>query len=153
MRIFLSTVLLSVSLGALAQSSWKMVGDKISTPWARQVDPAKPLPEYPRPQLVREIWTNLNGLWDYAIQPAGDSTPTAYAGKILVPFAVEAALSGVGKNVGAENKLWYKRSITLPGTYKGKNVLIHFGAVDWRCEVFVNGKLAGKHEGGYDPFS
>lgn len=153
MRTFTLLLLLTLSLHAMAQSSWQMVDGKIATRWAKQVDPAKALPEYPRPQMVRDGWTNLNGLWDYAITPAQDSTPASYEGKILVPFAVESALSGVGKNVGAENKLWYRRSVTIPTSYKGKNVLLHFGAVDWRCEVFVNGKLAGQHEGGYDPFS
>lgn len=153
MRITLATIFLSFTLCAQAQPGWQMVEGKISTPWAKQVNADRPLPEYPRPQMVRDLWTNLNGLWDYSIKPAQDSTPTAYDGKILVPYAVEAALSGVGKTVGADQKLWYRKSVTIPSTYKGKNVLLHFGAVDWRCEVFVNGKLAGKHEGGYDPFS
>lgn len=153
MRIILATIFLSFTLCVQAQPAWQMVDGKISTSWAKQVNAERPLAEYPRPHMVRDVWTNLNGLWDYSIKPAQDSTPTAYDGKILVPFAVEAALSGVGKTVGAEQKLWYKKSVTLPSTYKGKNVLLHFGAVDWRCEVFVNGKLAGTHEGGYDPFS
>ena len=116
MKIFLSTVLLSFALCAHAQAPWKMVEGRISTPWAKQVDPSKPLPEYPRPQLERSEWTNLNGLWDYAIRPATDTAAAGYDGKILVPFAVEAALSGVGKNVGADQKLWYKKSVTLPAT-------------------------------------
>lgn len=153
MKILNVIILITVSVCAFAQSSWKMVDGKISTAWSAQVDPNKPLPEYPRPQLVRSEWTNLNGLWDYAIKPAQDSTPATYDGKILVPFAIESALSGVGRNVGAEHKLWYKKTLTLPAASKGRNVILHFGAVDWRCEVFINGKSAGKHEGGYDPFS
>jgi len=135
------------------QVNWKMVEGKISTPWAEKVNPSSPLPEYPRPQLVRENWLNLNGLWDYAIKPQTEGAPTAFDGKILVPFAVESALSGVGKNVGKDNRLWYKRTVSIPSAFKNKITLLHFGAVDWQCDVYVNGKKAGSHQGGYDPFS
>ena len=137
----------------IAQSSWKMVEGKITTPWASHVDPANTLAEYPRPQMVRDTWMNVNGLWDYAIKPKNENTPASYDGKILVPFAVESALSGVGKAVGKDNQLWYKKLVTLPAPFKNKNVLLHFGAVDWKCDVFVNGQKAGSHQGGYDPFS
>lgn len=133
---------------------WKIVEGKIVTRWAAKVDAAKVLPEYPRPQMVRDTWLNLNGLWDFTIRPKSEtSQPTSFSGKILVPFAVESALSGVGKTVGSDNQLWYSRTVTVPSNYKDKNVLLHFGAVDWQCEVFVNGKKAGAHKGGYDPFS
>ncbi|MBT1697220.1 beta-galactosidase [Fulvivirgaceae bacterium PWU4] len=132
---------------------WKVVEGKITTPWAAQVNAANPLPEYPRPQLVRSVWMNLNGLWDFAIRPEAENIPSAFEAKILVPFAVESALSGAGKTVGKDNRLWYKRSFTLSSDFKNKNVLLHFGAVDWKCDVFVNGKAAGSHQGGYDPFS
>lgn len=136
------------------QETWKIAGDRIMSPWAEQIDASKtPLPEYPRPQMVRETWQNMNGLWDYAIQPREASRPSAYVGKILVPFAIESALSGVGKTVGKDNKLWYRRTFTLPSSFRHKNVLLHFGAVDWQCEVFVNGTSVGSHQGGYDPFS
>ena len=135
-------------------SAWQIAGDKITTPWSEQVDASKtPLPEYPRPQMVRENWLNLNGLWDYAIQPKANARPSSFEGKILVPFAVESALSGVGKMVGKDNKLWYRRTFMTPAAFRRKNVLLHFGAVDWQCEIFVNGKTAGNHQGGYDPFS
>jgi beta-galactosidase/beta-glucuronidase len=134
------------------EAAWKMVEGRITSPWATEVDPANPLPEYPRPQMVRETWLNLNGLWDYAILPDKHTGAPSYQGKILVPFAVESALSGVGKTAGKENRLWYRRTVSLPKSFKGKTVLLHFGAVDWRCEVFVNGKKVGAHEGGYDPF-
>ncbi|MHA4844229.1 glycoside hydrolase family 2 protein [Flavitalea antarctica] len=138
----------------IAQTNWKIAGDKIRTPWAETVDPAKPLPEYPRPQMVRTTWMNLNGSWQYSILPkAQESIPVTYAGSILVPFAVESALSGVGKTVGKDSVLWYERSVNIPATYRKGNILIHFGAVDWLCDVFVNGKKAGTHQGGYDPFS
>jgi beta-galactosidase/beta-glucuronidase len=134
------------------QTGWKRVGDKIATQWAEQVSPEHPLPEYPRPQLERANWQNLNGLWNYSITPKDRQDAGNYQGKILVPFAVESSLSGVGKTVGKNNLLWYNRKFSVPKVMKGKNILLHFGAVDWRTEVFVNGKSAGTHEGGFDPF-
>ncbi|MBG6234150.1 beta-galactosidase/beta-glucuronidase [Pedobacter sp. CAN_A7] len=154
MKQILTGFLLIVSLNLYAQDkSWAPVGDKIMTEWAEEVDPAKPLPEYPRPQMVRDKWLNLNGLWNYSLETVDSETkPKQYAGKILVPFAVESALSGVGKTVGKDSVIWYNRNFSLPANFKNNNVLMHFGAVDWRTEVYVNGKLAGSHEGGYDPF-
>ena len=137
---------------AVAQDGWKMVEGKIATPWAAKVDPSMPLPEYPRPQMVRGDWKNLNGLWNYAVLPKSEAKPSAYQGKILVPFAIESALSGVGKTVGKDSLLWYATSFDLPKK-KNATYLLHFGAVDWRTEVFVNGRSVGIHEGGYDPFS
>lgn len=135
-------------------NSWKMVEGKIATPWATEVNPTAPLPEYPRPQLVRKNWQNLNGLWDYAIIPGKlNGMPSNYDGEILVPYPVESALSGVGKMVGKENTLWYKKEITMDKDIRGKKVLLHFGAVDWQTDVYVNGKKVGSHEGGFDPFS
>jgi len=134
---------------------WKPVSDKILTPWAEKVDPAKPHPEYPRPQLERTgNWQNLNGLWKYAITPKDRTAiPTEWDGDILVPFAVESALSGVGKRVSKEQALWYHSEITLDKNVQKSKVLLHFGAVDWQCDVYVNGQHIGRHEGGYDPFS
>lgn len=137
----------------LAQN-WQPVSGKIMTSWAAQVNPQNPLPEYPRPQLVRKDWQNLNGLWQYAITPASQQNiPASYDGQILVPYPVESALSGVGKRVGKENILWYKNAINLSKPSGANQVLLHFGAVDWRCDVYINGTKAGSHEGGYDPFS
>ncbi|AXY75037.1 beta-galactosidase [Paraflavitalea soli] len=138
-----------------AQQNWQVVPGHITTQWSANVDPANPLPEYPRPQLVRKNWQNLNGLWQYAILPKAqeETIPASFAGNILVPYAVEAALSGVGKTVGKDSVLWYKKVITLPAIKKGQQLILHFGAVDWRCTVYVNGKKAGTHQGGYDPFS
>lgn len=136
-----------------AQSSWHRLEGRIETPWAVKVDPANALPEYPRPQLVRNGWTSLNGLWQYAIVPKEqDAVPATMQGNILVPFAVESSLSGVGKTVGKDSVLWYKNNFIVNDA-KTKNVLLHFGAVDWQCTVWVNGKEVGKHEGGYDPFT
>ena len=135
------------------QDSWKIAGDKITTNWSASVDPKKPLPDYPRPQMMRSNWINLNGLWDYAIRPSAENTkPSVYDGKILVPFAVESALSGIGKTVGKDNCLWYRTSFTAPKNLKSKRLLLHFGAVDWDCTVYINDKEVGKHRGGYDPF-
>ena len=136
---------------ATAQS-WQPVGDRIRTPWAEQVDPAKPLPEYPRPLMQRSEWLNLNGLWDYAVVPAG--TPTFQKqGRILVPFCIESSLSGVGCTVGKDNVLWYRRTFTVPKAWKGQRVLLHFGAVDWQADIWVNDIKAGSHTGGYTPFT
>jgi len=126
----------------------------LKTRWASKVSSTTPLPEYPRPQLERTQWLNLNGSWQYAILPKSqESAPASYAGNILVPYAVESALSGVQKTVGKDSILWYKRSFTVPANFKNKNILLHFGAVDWQTDVYINGKHAGTHQGGYDPFS
>ena len=151
-RIILLFISACFILPSFAQTSWEIAGDKITTEWAAKVDPKKPLPEYPRPQMQRSNWVNLNGLWDYAIKPAAENAPSAYDGKILVPFAVESALSGAGKQVGKDNHLWYKTNFTAPKNLNGKRLLLHFGAVDWRCTIFINDKKVGEHSGGYDPF-
>ena len=104
------------------------------------------------PQMVRAKWTNLNGLWDYAIRPKDEDRPAQFDGKLLVPFPVESALSGVKKPVTPDQRLWYRRTFAA-SSQRGTRLLLHFGAVDWRAEVFVNGKSVGKHEGGYDPFT
>ena len=153
-KTILTTVAALSMLCTFAQ--WKPVGDKIKTPWAEKVDPANVLPEYPRPQMTRtqvqDGWQNLNGLWNYAILPMGE-TPEKYDGQILVPFAVESSLSGVGKRLGDRNELWYNRTFTISPKWNGKRVLLHFGAVDYACAVQVNGHLVGGHRGGYWPFT
>ena len=150
-RIILIAGIISLSLGAYAQ--WKSAGDKLKTEWADKIDPNKVLPEYPRPLMERTEWLNLNGLWDYAILPLVSKEPSQFDGKILVPFAVESSLSGVQKTVGEYNELWYKRTFTIPAAWKGRNILLHFGAVDWKAEVFINDIKVGVHTGGYTPFS
>nr|WP_236613191.1 MULTISPECIES: sugar-binding domain-containing protein [Rhodonellum] len=124
----------------------------IQSPWAEQTANLNH-DYYPRPQMERSDWVNLNGQWDYAILPKGNQAPSQYGGKIRVPFAVESSLSGVGKNIGKEQELWYKRQVKIERKNKKDRILLHFGAVDWEAEVFVNGKKAGLHQGGYDPFS
>lgn len=147
----LVVLLFLVGIGAYAQ--WKPQGERIKTKWGENLDPTNVLQEYPRPIMVREEWKNLNGLWDYAIQEVGESVPKKYDGKILVPFAIESSLSGVMREVGAENELWYATDFSIPSKWTGKNILLHFGAVDWRAEVWLNGVKIGNHEGGYTPFS
>lgn len=142
----------ALALALCAQAQWKPAGDKIKTQWAEQVNPKSVLPEYPRPLMERSEWQNLNGEWEYAIKPLGEVEPASFDGNILVPFAVESSLSGVQKEVGEKNELWYKRSFTVPAKWKGKDVMLNFGAVDWKAEVFVNDVLVGSHKGGYTPF-
>ena len=148
----ISLVIFLTILSLTAYAQWKPVGDNIMTPWAEQVNPENVLPEYPRPQMVRQQWQNLNGLWNYAITPR-DAVGFKTEGQILVPFAVESALSGVGRRVGDENILWYEREFSIPSSWKGQNVLLHFGAVDWQTDVWVNGEYVGQHKGGFDPFT
>jgi hypothetical protein len=135
-------------------AEWKPAAGPLMTKWAKDVSPKKPLDEYPRPQMVREEWQNLNGLWDYAITDKDASTaPAKWAGKILVPFPVQSSLSGVMTNVSENQRVWYKRTFDIPRGWRGKRVLLNFGAVDWEATVWVNGKEVGKHQGGYDAFT
>ncbi|WP_335966615.1 sugar-binding domain-containing protein [Galbibacter sp. PAP.153] len=138
---------------AMFAQQWKPAGNKIKTEWANQIDTENVLNEYPRPIMERKEWKNLNGLWDYAIQDAGKGAPKKADGKILVPFAIESSLSGVMKEVGASKELWYETSFTVPDNWNGKNILLHFGAVDWKTDIWLNGIKIGSHTGGYTPFS
>ena len=141
-------------LTSAAETPWKPAGDRIKTRWAAEVDPAAPLPEYPRPTLVRSRWRNLNGLWNYSLTPAGAAAPGEAQGRILVPFPIESSLSGVQRGVTPQEALWYETTFEVPAAWRrGNDVLLHFGAVDWRAEVYVNDLLVGSHTGGYTPFS
>lgn len=145
---------LIVLLGRTEMSAqWKPVGDRIQTQWAANVEVDNVLPEYPRPIMERKEWMNLNGLWDYAVVPLGNSFPLNYDGQILVPFAIESSLSGVGKLLDYDSALWYQRHFEIPSDWKGKRILLHFGAVDWKTDVWVNGIKVGTHIGGFTPFS
>ncbi len=126
---------------------------QLMTDFAKDVSVKNAHPEYPRPQMVREDWRNLNGLWEYAITAKDASRPAEYEGKILVPFPIESALSGVMKRVDENQRLWYRRTFEMPGKWQGQRVLIHFGAVDWDASVIVNDKVIGGHKGGYDGFT
>lgn len=153
MRKTIPAIIAICAFACAGFSQWKPAGDKIKTEWADKVDPQNVLPEYPRPIMERPQWLNLNGLWDYAITKNDAPLPKTFDGKILVPFAIESSLSGVGKTIKADQSLWYERKFQIPEDWKGKNVLLNFGAVDWKAEVFVNGNKIGEHTGGYTPFS
>lgn len=127
-------------------------GDSLKTHWVAEVTPENVWKEYPRPQMYRLYWENLNGLWDYAIRPKGENNIGEFDGKILVPFCVESSLSGVQKYVGKDNELWYQREFDY-ALYGKEHLLLHFGAVDWECDVWVNDIKVGSHTGGYTPFT
>ena len=145
-------VLFALALCSPTFAQWKPAGDKIKTPWGEQLNPKNVLPEYPRPIMERQDWKNLNGSWNYAITKKGEAAPGNYQGEILVPFAVESSLSGVGKRINEHQELWYQRTFDVPSSWKGKQILLHFGAVDWKADVWVNDVKVGEHTGGFTPF-
>ena len=147
----LALPLLLASGNCFAQ--WQPAGERIKTEWATQIDPAHVLPEYPRPQMERAQWQNLNGLWQYAVVPKDAAMPDEFEGEILVPFAIESSLSGVGRRLDDKSELVYSRTFTVPSDWRGQRVLLHFGAVDWKADVWVNDVKVGSHEGGFTPFS
>ncbi len=145
-----------LALGALASilpaGAQTVSGGSLPTRWAKLVSPANALPDYPRPQMTRARWQSLNGTWDYGLtDSAATAPPAAYEGKILVPYPYEAALSGVGKASPVTQRLWYRRTFTVPAAWRtnGQRVLLHFGAVNWDSTVSVNGTPMGGHKGGY----
>ncbi|MGN0202801.1 MAG: glycoside hydrolase family 2 protein [Candidatus Cryptobacteroides sp.] len=144
---------LAAAIFSSTAQEWAPAGDRIKTQWAAEVSPANSHPEYPRPQMVRPEWKNLNGLWDYSITARNESCPDTFEGKILVPFAVESSLSGVGRTLTAEDALWYRTTFTVPSAWKNRRLMLNFEAVDWRADVFVNGVQVGTHTGGYTHFS
>ncbi|WP_301053484.1 sugar-binding domain-containing protein, partial [uncultured Duncaniella sp.] len=150
-KYFLAAVLFAGAIDPA--SAYKPAGNNIMTTWGENIDPANVWQEYPRPIMERQDWQNLNGLWDYAIVTKDSPRPREWQGEILVPFCAESALSGVGKEVGEENALWYRRSFSVPSSWKGRDVMLNFGAVDWQADVWVNGAKVGSHTGGYTPFS
>lgn len=123
------------------------------TPWGKKVSPENVWREYPRPQMVRKDWLNLNGLWKYAITEAVAYRPNTFEENILVPFCIQSPLSGVQRNVTSGQRLWYRRLFDLPESWRDRRVLLHFGAVDWETTVWVNNQQIGIHRGGYDPFT
>lgn len=133
-------------------AEWKPADGILLSKFAKDVKADQPLPEYPRPQMTRDSWINLNGMWDYAILPVKENFIDAQ-GQILVPFCAESALSGVAKSVGAKNNLWYRTSFELPADWAGKQILLQFGAVDWRADVYLNDVKVGSHQGGFCPFT
>ena len=143
---------ISLIFSQLAMAQYAPAGDSLKTRWAAEVTPENVWQEYPRPQMERVDWLNLNGLWDYAIRPKGQLVDK-YDGKIFVPFCVESSLSGVQKYVGKDNELWYQRDFEVPSKWNGKRIMLNFGAVDWKCDVWVNDIKVGSHTGGYTPFT
>ena len=152
-RTILTFLLAAGSILNAPAQAWRPAGDKLKTAWADEVDPACPLPEYPRPTLVRPEWRNLNGLWDYAILPADAPQPEHFDGKILVPYPVESSLSGVQRRLTENEVLWYERRFTVPAGWRQGALLLHFGAVDWEADIYLNGIRVGGHKGGYTAFS
>jgi hypothetical protein len=152
-RLAFATVLAAVTIQTTLAADWQPADGPLKTRWAKDVSPKQPLPEYPRPQLVREKWKNLNGLWEYAVGPKDDDRPQKFDDQILVPFPIESALSGVMKRVSQDERLWYRRTFSVDSSWHGQRVLLHFGAVDWETTVWVNGRELGRHQGGYDPFT
>ena len=152
----LATLLLTPLGGLRAADSlpqtWHPAALPLMTRWGKTVTPENVLPEYPRPQMVRKEWQNLNGLWQFAVGQAGDAAPTGktLSRQILVPFPMESALSGIRETA---EFVWYRRTFKVPAAWRGQRILLHFGAVDWEATVFVNGREVGRHRGGYDPFS
>lgn len=145
--LFLSMVCIAM------HAQWKPAGDKIKTNWSESINPQQVHQEYPRPMLERKDWKNLNGMWQYAIRDRGQAIPSSFDGDILVPFAVESALSGIGKRVGDNQELWYSTAFEVPANWRNKSVNLNFGAVDWLADVYINDVLIGSHQGGFTPFS
>lgn len=134
--------------------AWSPQGNKIKTRWAEQVTVENVWQIYPRPQLKRVNWKNLNGLWKYQVTEMNRKKKDVHYGdEILVPFSIESSLSGVEGQFGPSDKLWYRKEFTIDPDWKGKQILLHFGAVDYECQVWVNNILVGKHTGGNNPFS
>ena len=153
MKPWLLAIALVMSLGLAPARAWKPARAPLMTRWAKDVTPDNVHPEYPRPQLVRQDWLNLNGLWQLDFAKAADDAPPLgkeLSRRILVPFPVESALSGVMRH---GDRLWYRRHVTVPAAWAGMRTLLHFGAVDWEATVWLNGKRLGRHRGGYDPFT
>lgn len=151
LRLILSFILF-LNLCFRAEA-WETKQAPLMTDYAASVTPENALPEYPRPQLVRSDWMNLNGIWQFQVgtSKTQELPDAGWDKEILVPFCVESALSGIMEE--GHSYVWYKRSFTIPEAWNGKEIILHFGSVDWMSEVFVNGVSVGTHRGGYDPFS
>jgi Glycosyl hydrolases family 2, sugar binding domain/Glycosyl hydrolases family 2, TIM barrel domain/Glycosyl hydrolases family 2 len=151
-RSVLLSLILCALIGSPAGADWKPAPGPLLTRWAREVSPDRVHPEYPRPQMRRERWQSLNGLWQYAAATEGETPPHGQelSSQILVPFPVESALSGVMHHF---ERIWYRRTFDVPKEWAGQRILLHFGAVDWEASVWINGQKLGSHRGGYDGFS
>lgn len=152
MRAFLTSLFLCTGIVSFAQQ-WQPAKVSLTTEWGKTVSPGNTWTEYPRPQMERKDWMNLNGLWHYSVLNKGAAAPTKYEGQILVPFCIESSLSGVGKPLLPTQELWYNRQFTIPESWKGKDIILRFDAVDWETHLWINGKKVGQHKGGSDPFA
>lgn len=152
-RITLALLVSLLSSSLVQGQQWKVPASSMMTKWGKEVTPNNAWQEYPRPQLMREAWQNLNGLWDLALTKKTQPQPKRFSEKILVPFCVESALSGVHKTVKEDDRMWYKRTFSIPAKWKGQSILLNFEAVDWSTTVWINGALVGSHKGGYDRFT
>ena len=157
--MIVASIMLSITESTYAQGIWQKQKAPVMTPWGEQLTADNVWQEYPRPSMQRQDWMNLNGVWQYfkrtMIKYDYEKNASSFSKAILVPFPVESALSGIMDKSYANNRtatFMYRRTFSLPESFKGKNVLLHFGAVDWRCYVYVNGELAGTHDGGSVPF-
>src|SRR4051812_43930139 len=121
--------------GSFAADTWQPAVGPLKTRWSKEVSPRNAHPEYPRPQMVRKEWLNLNGLWEFTIAPQQTARPAAFSRQILVPFPVESALSGVMQSVSENDRIWYRRNFQIPPAWSGRRVLLHFGAVDFETTV------------------
>ncbi len=145
-------LMLLISFPIFSQDvAWFPVKNGLYTQWGEDINPENVLPEYPRPTLVRKDWMNLNGIWNFTIQPKDTEKPTKHDRQILVPFPAESALSGLEAKITPEDKLWYSRSFIIPENWSYKYILLHIGASDWETTVYINDQKAGTHRGGYDP--
>ena len=141
-----------LSISILHAANWRMKTANLMTQYAAKIDTANVLGEYPRPQLTRENWMNLNGIWQFqSSSNATEVIPTGtLSSKILVPFPVESAISGIMVHY---DRMWYRRTFTVPAAWAGQRILVHFGAVDYESEVYINNQSLGIHKGGYDAFT
>lgn len=153
MKRYLIAIASIVAAASPAFGQWRIAGDRIRTEWADKINPRNVWQEYPRPQMVRSEWLNLNGLWNYAVTSTSAAKPESFDGQILVPFAIESALSGVQRSVSENEALWYEREIRIPAKWASQRVMLNFGAVDWSAEVYIDDILVGTHTGGFAPFS
>ena len=133
-------------------NNWTQKGNFIKTKWGKNLDINNIWQEYPRPQLERKNWMNLNGLWSYSVTEKGITKPKSPDGAILVPFPIESSLSGVMRNFTPEQIIWYEKDFEIPEQWLDKNILLHFGAVDWKCDIYINEEKIGEHSGGYTAF-
>jgi len=151
-RFYLSVALAFAVFASCRAADWQPAKGPLTTPWTNRVKASDPLPEYPRPQMVRHDWQNLNGLWQFAVAKEDEEPPIGkdLDKQILVPFPVESALSGIMKH---SDRVWYRRTFKVNKEWADQRLLLHFGAVNWDATVFLNGKKLGSHQGGYDGFT